>query len=179
MFEVGFGGYRVLCEDGALPAIYGEYRRKATVVEEFALHASDGKVCFFAIGAGSNWPSLVVAQRYHPAEAGFHPGALVVPETAIAFLGAGERLLAYSLREPRRCWVDSADCGFWSWARHGDVVLGSCELELVAWSTAARRLWSAPVEPPWSYDVRGDEVELDVMGDSRGFPLLTGPGTAT
>jgi hypothetical protein len=40
----------------------------------------------------------------------------------------------------------------------------SAELELSAWDINGRKLWSKNVEPPWSYEIRGDRVELDVMG---------------
>ena len=47
---------------------------------------------------------------------------------------------------PRRLSEDSADVGFWSWAQHGETVLMSAELELAAWSSAGRKLWSTFVE---------------------------------
>ena len=177
MFEVVFGEYRVLCEDGGLPLLYNEYRQRAALVEEFHLKEAEGSFCFFGVGSEASWPSLVVAQRY-AGGGGFHPGALIVPETAVAFLGAGERLLAYSLREPRRLWEDYADVGFSAWSRHGDVVLAACELELAAWSTEARKLWSAQVEPPWDFQVEGDRLLLDIMGEKSEFPVLHGPGPA-
>jgi hypothetical protein len=32
------------------------------------------------------------------------------------------------------------------------------------------------VEPPWSYQVEGDQVQLDVMGTKTTFPVHSGPG---
>ena len=50
-----------------------------------------------------------MAQRYTPAGYGFNPGILVIAETNVAFVGAGERLLAYDLLAPKRLWEDAAD----------------------------------------------------------------------
>ena len=121
--------------------------------------APDGETCFVAVGpAGCDWPTLVIAQRFSPAGGGFDLGVLVVPETRVVFIGAGTRILAYSLHGPRRLWEDTADTGFWGWQRHGNYVLMSAELELAAWEINGRKLWSTSVEPPWSYAVDGRRV---------------------
>jgi hypothetical protein len=99
----------------------------------------------------------------------------VIPETHLLFIGAGTRLLAYDLRGPRRLWQDEADTGFWFWQRHGEVIVMSAELELAAWDTQGRKLWTTFVEPPWSYEVRGSDLVLDVMGRTTTFPLEVGP----
>ncbi len=112
--------------------------------------------------------------RYDPS-GGFHPGALLVPETGLLFIGAGERLLAYRLDGPTRLWEEATDCGFWGWARHEDRVILSAELELAAWDVRGRKCWSMFVEPPWSYEVSAGMIELDVMGTRSRFPLDTGP----
>jgi len=176
MFEIAVGKYKVLCHYGGLPK--GEYLQRARLAEEFDLSSSEGTAAFFAVGEPCAWPSLAVILRCIPGEqSGFHPGALVVPETDIAFLGGGELLLAYDLTGPLRLWEDSADTGFWSWDRFGDFVLMSAELELAAWDTRARKLWTTFVEPPWSYTVHEGKVCLDVMGKVSSFPLATGPET--
>jgi hypothetical protein len=72
-------------------------------------------------------------------------------------------------------WIDTADCGFWSWSRFGDYVLMSAELELAAWTYDGVKLWSTFVESPWSYSVAHDVVMLDVMGNESSFPLAAGP----
>jgi len=175
MFSITVGPYTLSCHPDLLPDLmYGSYVEHAGLVEEFDLENSDGKSCCLTISRGVEWPFLVVAQRYDPS-GGFHPGALLVPETDLLFIGAGERLLAYRLAGPTRLWMDSTHCGFWGWARHGDRVVLSAELELAAWDIHGRKCWSTHVEPPWSYRVSGKLVEVDVMGTKSSFPLDAGP----
>ena len=100
----------------------------------------------------------------------------MAPEAATLFVGAGTRLLAYDIAAPRRLWEERTEVGFWSWRQHGTVVLMAAELELAAWDAAGAKLWSRVVEPPWSYDVAGGEVRLDVMGTESRFPLTSGTG---
>jgi L-alanine-DL-glutamate epimerase-like enolase superfamily enzyme len=143
-----------------------EYQKRAALAELFDLEESGGSsVCFCAVrGRESGWPFLVVVQRYSPAGCGFHPGILLVPETDRLFVGAGQRLLMYDLRQPARLWEDGADTGFWFWSQYDDVVLMAAELELAAWDMLGRKLWTRFVEPPWQYRVDRQIVLLDVMG---------------
>ena len=177
MFETSFGKYNVLCQAPGLPALVNEYFERARLAEQIDLSNPEGTSVFFAVGEQNLWPSLVVAQRCVPGEdSGFHPGALVVPETDLVFIGAGERILAYDLVGPSRIWEDSAEMGFWSWDRFGGFVLMSAELELAAWDIRAKKLWTTFVESPWSYTVEDDAVYLDVMGEKSQFPIDEGPG---
>jgi hypothetical protein len=176
MFEVTYNDITLLCESAALPELYAEYQKHATLQEEFDLAGPEqGQWCFIGVRKDSGWPFLTVAQRFWPAGAGFNPGALVVPETSLLFIGAGERLLAYDLRAPKRLWQDTADTGFWHWDRQGDFVLMAAELEFAAWSKEGLKLWSTFVEPPWDYQVVRDSVTLDVMGNKSTFDLHHGP----
>jgi hypothetical protein len=69
------------------------YREHARLAEEFDLDSTGGATCFFGVGdASADSPTLVVAQRYVPAGYSFYPGILIVPETGVVFIGAGERL---------------------------------------------------------------------------------------
>lgn len=174
MFSVTVGQYTLSCHPDRLPDLYGHYAKHAGLVEEFDLQSPDGTSCFLAVSRGSGWPFLVVAQRYDPS-GGFHPGALLVPETGLLFVGAGERLMAYRLDGPARLWMDTTHCGFWGWARHGDRVILSAELELAAWDIQGRKCWSVFVEPPWSYEAAAGSIEVDVMGTKSSFPLDAGP----
>ena len=178
-FRVALGAHELLVSL-ALPDTYPAYREHAVLADEIDL-SGPGAACFVAARTGTAaWPGLVVAQRFSPGpDAGFAPGALVIPETDLLLVGAGERLLAYDLARPRRLWTDRADTGFWSWQRHGDTVLMSAELELAAWDIRGGKLWSTFVEPPWNYSVEGDTLFLDVMGAISSFPVVRGPGSAT
>ncbi|ULH15165.1 hypothetical protein MF271_14575 [Deinococcus sp. KNUC1210] len=132
-------------------------------------------------GAGSLSALLFTTQRYQPSVAGFDPGVLIVPETGVAFIGAGTRLLAYDLhpadsRGAARMWEDAADVGFWWWDREGDIILMAAELELAAWNTAGHKLWTTFVEPPWFYSVTDDILHLNVMDFETKFAVRAGPG---
>lgn len=176
--EIVIAPYRVLACTGELPQLYSHYRERADLVEEIDLASDDG-LSFFAVGR-DEWPSLVVTQRFSPSGYGNYPGILIVPETATAFIGAGERLLAYRLDpRPARLWMDTADCGFSRWSRHGEFALMSAELELAAWTTSGTKLWTMFVEPPWEYTVVDETVQLDVMGTQSSFPIAVGPQRET
>lgn len=173
-FQFTCGPYTVIGVPDGLPVAYAAFKGKARLVEEFALSEPD-LCCLVVLRADLETPLLVVAQSFSPAGCGFEPGVLLVHETNRLFIGAGERLLAYDLGGPARLWEDAADTGFWGWARHGETVLMSAELELAAWDLAGRKLWTTFVEPPWSHRVEAGTVHLDVMGTKSDFPLLSGP----
>jgi hypothetical protein len=162
------------------PAIESLYREHAELHDDFdALERRDLDGYFFAaIGhATDDWPTLVITQSFSPSRGGFSPGVLVVPETGVAFIGAGTRLLGYRRASDKwtRLWEDEADVGFWGWRQHGHVVLMSAEIELAAWNVSGAKVWTTFVEPPWSYEVIERTVRLDVMGIVSSFPLDTGP----
>lgn len=170
------GPYQVSCSQGTIPALRDDYLERAELIECFDL-TGEGEYLFVAVSPLSGaWPFLVVEQRYRPHLGGFDPGILLIPETGLLLVGAGERLLAYSLTGPRRLWEDQANTGFWHWDRQDDIVLMAAELELAAWDLDARKLWTTFVEPPWTYKVENGMVDLDVMGTRSRFPLATGPG---
>ncbi len=179
MFEVTYDEFTVLCQSSGFPGLYSEYRNNAVLAEEFDLEDRDeAKWCFLGVRRGSKWPFLTVAQKYWPDGAGFEPGALLVPETSTLFIGAGERLLAYDLKAPKRLWLDSADTGFWQWDRQSDFVLMAAELEFAAWTKEGTKLWTTFVEPPWDYVLTQDSGVLDIMGKKMPFTLLHGPDRA-
>ena len=55
----------------------------------------------------------------------------------------------------------------------------SAELELAAWTLEGLKLWSTFVEPPWTYTVEKEMVQLDVMGNKMSFDIKKGPDTST
>jgi hypothetical protein len=173
-FKVTCAGYTLECTPNGLPLIYDRLRQQAALVDEFALHEPN-HCCLTVKRAGEPWPFVVVAQSYAPSGAGFEPGVLLVVETKVLFVGAGERVLAYRLEPPTRLWEDRADSGFLAWEQHGDTVILAAELELAAWSTAGRKRWTMFVEPPWEFTVTGDVIEVDVMGKQKSFGLRDGP----
>jgi hypothetical protein len=171
MFTATFHEY-TLCLEERLPALYTDYCKHARLVEEIGFGNPPVGTCFVAVKKRFAWPFLVVAQHYSPGGyAGFYPGALIVPETHLLFIGAGKRLLAYRLDRPEKLWEDSADMGFWNWERHEDFVIMSGELELAVWDIHGQKKWSRFVEPPWDYTIDGNLIQLDVMGKKSTFPL--------
>ncbi len=172
MIQVALGDYVVRMAE-SIPERYGP---PAALSEEFDLEHTDWDVFYLAVQTGLDWPFLRVIKRYWPTQsAGSYPGILFVPETHILFVGAGERTLAYDLKQPQRLWEDAADTGFHGWQRHGDTIVMSAELELATWDIQGNKLWTTFVEPPWDYQVEGDMVRLDVMGTVSSFPLASGP----
>jgi hypothetical protein len=156
-----------------LPSTFGAYGSHAKLVDQFDMGSTEGDFCFVGAGrVGAEWPELVVAQRFAPAQGGFDPGVAFLPESQLLFVGAGTRLLAYDLKRPARLWEDAADMGFWSWSVYPNAVLMAAELELAAWDRTGRKLWNRFVEPPWTFQVVNDKVHLDVMGERTEFPLL-------
>ena len=132
--SVSTAGYETSIALG-LPATLDHYRQRAIVAEHFSLEGDDfaAEECFVAVRREPcEWPQLVVTQRFAPAGPGFAPGVLIVPETETIFIGAGERLLAYTARGDTwsRLWIDAANTGFWGWRQHHDCVAMSAELEL-------------------------------------------------
>jgi hypothetical protein len=162
---------------GELPAGFSTLIERARVHDDHGIKESGGTQLIIQVQSTSaDWPELVISQRFSPgAEAGFHPGILLVPETKVLFVGAGVRLLAYDLSHFALLWEDAADTGFWGWRRHRDVIIMSAELELAAWDLAGKKLWSSFVEPPWNYNVEGMALKLDVMGRKSQFGLKSGP----
>lgn len=176
---VAIDGFQVLV-DTELPALFSQYVSRAVYSDIVDLEDAEGATFFVAVQRNGDWPEVVLARRYSPAGYGFAPGVVLVPETQLLFVGAGDRLAAYSLRDPiARLWDDEAEMGFWRWERIGDRVIMSAELELAVWDTAGSKQWTTFVEPPWSYDVVDGQIELDVMGTRTTFGLDSGPQWTT
>ena len=165
-FAVSCGGYTVEGTPNGLPAMYPALKANAKLFDEIELQ-EHGVCCVTVREDDSEWPFLVVAQNCSPSGAGFRPGVLLVSDRTL-FVGAGERVLIYSLDPVRRLATETADFGFWGWRCCSDVVLMSAELELAAFDVAGgEKLWTTAVEPPWTYHVRGRTVDIDVMGERR------------
>lgn len=168
-FQVTVGRYVLDLVPHGLPMIYTT--QSTQLLDEFQIKNNEGQACYVSVSKSERAKFLVVAQRYMR---GLHPGVLMIPETDILFVGAGERLLAYDLVSVKRLWEDSAELGFWCWWRFDDYVLMSAELELAAWDIQGKKLWTTFVEPPWEFVVKDKIVYLDVMGKKSSFPIDVG-----
>ena len=177
MFSVSTEPYSLLLHDRGLPAMADEYATRAVVNDRFETERDGSDWCYVAVSntKRSDWPFLTVTQRFWPCAGGFTPGVILVPETRLLLIGAGERLLAYDLEKPQMLWEDTAEFGFWCWARHHDTIVMSAELELAAWDLSGKKLWSTFVEPPWDYRICNGTLKLDVMGVESQFDLIAGP----
>jgi hypothetical protein len=164
MFKFTCGAYTISLAD-SLPPMYYSYCQRAQLVDTIELEGGFSALCYLSVARGRDWPFLIVAQRYSPGpQSGFYPGVLFIPETNALFLGAGARLLAYTLDDPARLWEHNLTGGFWQWERSQDRIIMSCENGLVVWDTHAQKRWAYFVEPPWHYTVEGDIIYVHIDG---------------
>lgn len=160
-----------------LPDTLDGYAEHASFSDTADLQADGGSTALITVARRTGWPEFVALLR-----SGFHgpmfsPGVALVPETGVLFIGGGQVVRAYSLRDPmRRLWEEEVAFGFWDWRRFDDVVVMSGEVTIAAWTTSGERLWSSWVEPPWEYEVSGDRVSLDSDDRTSRFELHAGPG---
>ena len=157
MFSIVVGEYSLVCHERRLPQLFEHYVRHALLVDEFDEEGDQGEKCVLAVRRGLGWPFLIVTQRCKLPGI-FNPSALLVPDTNLIFIGVGERLLAYELDGPKKLWEDRTECGLLGWARHGDHIVMSAELEL-----AEKRI------------ARDPALILNVEG-TRGVPWKRGSG---
>lgn len=166
LFQFTCGPYTISLAD-SLPPMYYSYCQRAQLVDTFELEGSTGALCYLAVTRGHGWPFLIVAQHYSPGpQSGFYPGLLFVPETNLLLLGAGERLLAYLLDEPRRLWKGELPGGFMHWERSQDSIVMSSENRLAIWDIHGQKRWDYAVEPPWQYAIQGDTIHV-YTGDKQ------------
>jgi hypothetical protein len=152
-----------------------EYVNRAVLADQIDISIPEGKFCFVGLKRpGDDWPSLVIAQRYQPADGVFFPGALLVPETSRLFIGAVTRLYCHDIAKPARLWEDSADRAFWSWTHDRTEVFMAAELKFAAFEGSGKKLWTRLVEPPWDFKLEPDHVALDVMGSVTHLDRRTG-----
>jgi len=171
------GNWEIWIEDGSLPRLYERFIEEAEFVDEVDIENPEGRLHFLGVhsaGSSSGWPSIIVAQKYQDAQQAFRPGVLVVPETSLVFIGAGERILCYDIQKRERIWQDHTQLGFWGWSQLGEYVLMSAELEFGVWTQNGEKLWTTFVEPPWDFKVLGQTVELNIMGAPRHLNLADG-----
>ena len=64
------------------PSLYDRYVQQALLVDEVGVEATGSKIAFLAVGhAASDWPFLVIAQRYTAHAVATDCGAVLLPET--------------------------------------------------------------------------------------------------
>ncbi len=166
LFQFTCGPYTISLAD-SLPPMHYSYSRRAQLAEAFELEGSSSPLCYLTVARGHGWPFLIVAQRYSPShQSGFYPGVLFVPETNLLLLGAGSRLLAYTLDQPARLWEYHLSGGFCQWERLQDCIVMSSENELAVWDIHGQKRWEHSVSPPWQYAIQGDTIHV-YMGDRQ------------
>lgn len=162
LFKFTCGPYTVSLAD-ALPPLYYSYCRRAQLVDTYEIEGSYSALCYLSVARGHDWPFLIVAQRYIPGpQSGFYPGILLVPETDLLLLGAGERLLAYSLADPYKLWEEELPGGFLQWERSKESIIMSSENKLAIWDIAGEKRGEFAVEPPWQYTVVEGTIHICV-----------------
>jgi hypothetical protein len=169
MFEVGAGGYRVFLTWEA-PQGLDESR---IVVDRPSPEDEDREPCYVHVHKpGGALTLLVVGQAREGTTCGVH----IVEQTGVLFFGCSEAVCAYDIPTGKKLYQDLTPYAFHSWARHGDVVVMSGELEVAGYALDGTKLWSATVESPWDYGVNGEKMYTLVMGHRVEFPLHEGPG---
>lgn len=179
MITVTYGSYTLILDADGLPTPerLTFFRMYAELYERFTQHGEDLRTCFVAVRRNDAWwpalPFLVVTQDYQMQLA--DPGVLLLPETHLLLIGAGRRLLAYRLDQPARLWEEHVENEFFSWQRHGDVIIMAGMDELAAWDVRGLKLWTAFPQQQWSYSVEEENVLLDVGGQITRFGVRSGP----
>ncbi len=182
MFTTTIGDYTLIVDPDGLPTEerIKFFRIHADLYERFTFHGDKIRTCFVAVRRNVDWwpvlPFLVVQMEYMPMQLG-DPGVMLLPDTGRLFIGAGRRLVCYQLLdEPERLWESHALEEFFSWQRHGDVVIMAGLNELAAWDTKGNPLWwSDKPEHQWSYRVVDETVKLEIGTDITEFNLESGP----
>jgi hypothetical protein len=178
MFQITQGKYTINCLSIGLPSIYDDYKKRAKYVDEININNSDGENMFLSITEGKDWPEIVIAQRYNPSVInGFYPGVLIIPEKELMFLGAGDTISLYDLKNKNKKWKDSVDLGFWGWSIYNQYVVMSAECEFAIFTNEGHKLWTTFVEPPWDFKIEFDIVELDIMGNKKHYNISDGKVT--
>ena len=171
MISCNVDRYKINVEQYKLPDLYTSYMKHAKLTEEYDLSNEDGEIFFISVGYGESWPFLTIAQSYEPCAGGFDPGFLVIPESDILFIGAGQRILLYDLKQVKKLDEDFYNEGFLGWIRYKDYVIMLAELDVTCWRTSGEKMWSRFVEPPYNVEFEGNKIILDVMGKKVRFDI--------
>lgn len=171
MISCNIGRYRINVEQYKLPDLYAKYIKHAKLAEEYDLDNRGGETFFISVGDKENWPFLTIAQCYEPCAGGFHPGFLVIPESDLLFIGAGQRILLYDLKQVKKVDEDFYNEGFLGWIRYRDYVIMLAELDVTCWKLSGEKMWSRFVEPPYNVQFEDNKIILDIMGKKIKFDI--------
>lgn len=171
MISCSVGRYIINVEQYKLPDLYANYIKHAKLIEEYDLKNRDGEIFYLSVGEGDSWPFLAIAQRYEPCAGGFHPGFLVIPESDVLFIGAGQRILLYNLKQVKKIDEDFYNEGFLGWIRYRDYVIMLAELDVTCWRSSGEKMWSRFVEPPYNVEFEDNKIILDIMGKKIKFDI--------
>lgn len=171
MISCTIGSYIINVEQYKLPELYASYVKHAQLAEEYDLDNRDGEIFFICVGTGDGWPFITIAQSYEPCAAGFNPGFLVLPEADTLFIGAGQRVLIYDLKQRKKIAEDFYNEGFLGWMRYREYVIMLAELDVACWRLNGEKMWSRFVEPPYNVEFEDDKIILDIMGKKTKFEI--------
>lgn len=160
--------------DGLRPALELPLPTRPQLVDELPPGEYDLGVLRVSVAApGETEPSVLVVLGYHRLDGDFGAGAILVPETGRLFVAGGSWAICYHRDGERwvREWEHEVHVMAWGLVRHGDWIVLSGELELVAWDLDGVRRLTAAVEPPWSYEIHDGQVRLDIDGVVTMVPL--------
>lgn len=172
MATVTIGDYKLEIVEGL---DVERYEDRARLVDKVDLELEDAASFTLAVGKVGSEPEIALGQKYEPATSGSDAGILLLPEAKMLFVGAGQRIAAYSLVSAERLWLETVDGCFWRWRQHGDVVIMSASHEVSCWTTQGTKLWSQLIEPIWSYEVAKDRMLLKLISHALEFSLYEGP----
>lgn len=171
MVSFSVGNYNLNFEQGKLPNIYESYIKNAKLVEEYDINNRDAQLFFLSVGIAEKWPFITIAQRYEPYMSGFEPGVLLVPETDMLFIGAGERILIYDLKEIKKFDEDYNYPGFLEWIRYKEYIFMLAELEVGCWRITGEKMWNRFAEPPYNITFENDSIIIQMDNETVKFDI--------
>lgn len=174
MIQFNFDKYNIAVQIGKEPDIFDMWLKHSSFNDMDGL-SKEGTPIYIGAGKGEEWYNTVIAFRSDPIDyGGFHPGLLVAPETNTLFVGAGTVIRTYDLKQQKKRFEKELPCGFWGWIRHNDLVIMQEELQFGIYTLDGQEIWSTYVEPPWTFEIHGGLVTLNVMDEITYRDLRTG-----
>jgi len=174
LIQFNIDKYTIAVQIGKEPDLFDMWLKYASFKDIDGLSEA-GTPIYIGIRQGEEWYSTVIAFRSDPIDyGGFHPGLLLEPMTDTLFIGAGTVIRTYDLKHQQKKFEKVLPCGFWAWTRHKDLIVMQEELEFGIYTLEGQEMWSTFVEPPWTFEIQGKEVKLNVMEEITYRDLKTG-----